>query len=72
MSKKDKEKGFLAKLFDFKNIFNKDEKDKPEQYRIKVVEAAPQSVVSVQDTTGNPEKSQTGEKILALLKDQLK
>jgi outer membrane protein assembly factor BamC len=72
MSKKDKEKGFLSRLFDFKNIFSKDEKDKPEQYRIKVAEAAPNSVVSVQDTTGQPERSQTSEKILALLKDQLK
>jgi outer membrane protein assembly factor BamC len=72
MSRKDKEKGFLSKLFDFKNIFSKDEKDKPEQYRIKVAEAAPNSVVSVQDTTGQPERSQTSEKILALLKDQLK
>jgi outer membrane protein assembly factor BamC len=72
MSRKDREKGFLSKLFDFKNIFSKDEKDKPEQYRIKVVEAAPNSVVSVQDTTGQPEKSAASEKILALLKDQLK
>lgn len=72
MSKKDREKGFLSRLFDFRNIFKKDEKDKPEQYRIKVVEVAPNSVVSVQDTTGQPEKTQTGEKILALLKDQLK
>jgi outer membrane protein assembly factor BamC len=72
MSKKDREKGFLARLFDFSKLFNKDDKDKPEQYRIKVVEAAPNSVVSVQDTTGQPERSQTGEKILALLRDQLK
>jgi hypothetical protein len=36
------------------------------------VEVAPNSVVSVQDNTGRPEKSQSGEKILALLKDQLK
>ena len=29
-------------------------------------------VVSVQDTAGNPEKSQAGDKILALLQEQLK
>ena len=35
MTRKDREKGFLAKLVFWKT----DEKDKPEQYRIKVVEA---------------------------------
>jgi uncharacterized lipoprotein len=49
-----------------------DEKDKPEQYRIKVVEATPASVVSVQDPKGEPDRTQNSEKILALLKDQLK
>jgi outer membrane protein assembly factor BamC len=68
MQKKDREKGFLSKLMFWKT----DDKDKPEQYRIKVAESAPQSVVSVQDTTGAPENSQASEKILALLKDQLK
>ena len=68
MSKKDREKSWLAKLMFWKT----EEKDKPEQYRIKVLEAAPQSVVSVQDTAGNPEKSQAGDKILALLQEQLK
>ena len=68
MSRKDRDKSWLAKLM----FWKPDEKDKPEQYRIKVVEAAPQSVVSVQDTAGNPEKSQAGDKILALLQEQLK
>ena len=49
-----------------------DEKDKPEQYRIKVVETAPQSLVSVQDPNGAPDRTQASEKILALLRDQLK
>ena len=49
-----------------------DDKDKPEQYRIKVVETAPQSTVSVQDPTGKPDRSQASERILALLRDQLK
>jgi len=68
MSKKDKEKSWLAKL----QFWKTDDKDKPEQYRIKVAEQSPQSVVSVQDTAGNPEKSQAGDKILALLQEQLK
>jgi outer membrane protein assembly factor BamC len=68
MTKKDREESWLAKLA----FWRKDEKDKPEQYRIKVVEAAPASVVSVQDPKGDPDRTQNSEKILALLKDQLK
>jgi len=49
-----------------------DEKDKPEQYQILVAEAAPISVVSVQDPGGITDKSATSEKILTMLKDQLK
>ena len=63
-----REGSWLAKLA----FWKKDEKDKPEQYRIKVVEAAPASVVSVQDPKGAPDRTQNSEKILALLKDQLK
>ena len=48
------------------------DKDKPEQYQILVAEAAPISVVSVQDPGGITDKSATSEKILTLLKDQLK
>ncbi|MEO5763944.1 MAG: outer membrane protein assembly factor BamC [Casimicrobiaceae bacterium] len=69
MAKRDRESGFLSKLMTF---WKPDEKDRPEQYRIKVAEVAPASVVSVQDPSGVPDKTQTGEKILALLKDQLK
>ena len=68
MTRKDRSESWLAKLMFWKT----DEKDKPEQYRIKVVEAAPASVVSVQDPNGAPDKTQNSEKILALLKDQLK
>jgi outer membrane protein assembly factor BamC len=68
MARKDREQGFLSKLMFWKT----DEKDKPEQYRIKVAEAAPTSVVSVQDPNGAPDKTQNSERILALLKDQLK
>ena len=69
MAKKDRESSWLGKLLTF---WKPEEKDRPEQYRIKVVEDAPTSVVSVQDPNGAPDKTQNSEKILALLKDQLK
>ena len=69
MARKDREKGFLSKVLSF---WKTDEKDKPEQYRIQVVETAPQSTVSVQDPTGAPDRTQASERILALLRDQLK
>jgi outer membrane protein assembly factor BamC len=62
-----KDKGFLDKL-----MFWKDDTEKPEQYRITVAQADPRSLVTVQDPNGAPDKSANGEKILALLKDQLK
>ena len=47
--------------------------DKPEQYRVVVTQADPRSVVTVQDPSGVRRTSTAnGEKILALLKDQLK
>ena len=63
-----KEKGFLDKLLFWKD----DSVEKPEQYRITVAQADPRSVVTVQDPDGAPDKTANGEKILALLKDQLK
>ena len=69
MAKKDSQKGFLSKVL---NFWKTDEKDRPEQYRIKVVETAPQSTVSVQDPNGTPDRTQASDKILALLRDQLK
>ena len=62
-----KEKGFLDKL-----MFWKVDAEKPEQYRITVAQADPRSVVTVQDPGGAPDRTANGEKILALLKDQLK
>ncbi len=62
-----KEEGFLSKL-----MFWKDNTEKPEQYRIIVADATTKSLVSVEDTNGAPDKSQNGEKILALLQGQLK
>ncbi len=63
-----KDQGWLAKLA----FWRKDEVEKPEQYRIAVVEAAPRSHVTVQDTKGAPDKSPTSDRILGLLRDQLK
>ncbi len=63
-----KEKGFLDKLMFWKD----DSVGKPEQYRITVAQADPRSVVTVQDPDGAPDRTANGEKILALLKDQLK
>jgi len=63
-----KDQGWIAKLA----FWRKDEGEKPEQYRIAVVEAAPRSLVTVQDTKGAPDKSPASDRILALLKDQLK
>jgi outer membrane protein assembly factor BamC len=62
-----KQEGLLQRL-----MFWKDKSEKPEQYRITVAQADPRSVVTVQDQNGAPEKTATGEKILTLLKDQLK
>jgi outer membrane protein assembly factor BamC len=64
---KTKSADWLSKL-----MFWRDTTEKPEQYRIQVNESGPKSVVLVQDPNGTPDKSQTGEKILALLRDQLK
>jgi len=62
-----KEKGFLDKL-----MFWKTDVPNVEQYRINVAEAVPRSLISVQDPNGVPDKSATSEKILSLLRDQLK
>jgi outer membrane protein assembly factor BamC len=60
--------GWLEKL----QFWKLDEKDKPEQFQIVIAGAAQNSVVSVQDPGGVPDRTATSEKILALLKDQLK
>ena len=61
-------KGWLDKL----PFWKSDEKDKPEQYRVVVTQADPASVVTVQDPAGSAERTANGDKILALLQDQLK
>ena len=49
-----------------------DDKDRPEQYRIKVSEEPPRSVVTVQDTKGVTDRTPNAERILALLREQLR
>ena len=68
LAAKANQQGWLTKL----QFWKSDEKDKPEQYQIVIAEAAQTSVVSVQDPGGSPDRTATSEKILALLKDQLK
>jgi len=63
-----KQKGWLDKI----KFWKKDDADKPEQYRVVVTQADPNSVVTVQDPKGTVDKSANGDKILALLQDQLK
>ena len=65
----DKDKGFLSKL-----AFWRSDKSalKPEQYRVTVKEANSVSEVQVQNKDGQPEASDTGRRILALLHEQLK
>ncbi|MFO1282562.1 MAG: outer membrane protein assembly factor BamC [Burkholderiales bacterium] len=67
--RKREEQGWLARAL---AVFRKDEGERPEQYRIAVVESAPNSVVTVQDPKGAPDRSPASDRILALLKDQLK
>src|SRR5437667_1020768 len=63
-----KESGLLSKL----QFWKTDTKEKPEQYRVVVTQADPRSLVTVQDPAGAPDRSANSEKILSLLKDQLK
>jgi outer membrane protein assembly factor BamC len=65
---KARDQGWLAKLM----FWKPDEKERPEQYRIKVIEATPTSVVTVQDPKGETDRTSNGEKILALLREQLR
>ncbi len=68
LAKKKNDQGWIDKL----KFWQSDEKDKPEQYQIVIAESAQASIVSVQDPGGVPDRTATSEKILALLKDQLK
>jgi outer membrane protein assembly factor BamC len=61
------EPGWLSKL-----QFWKDTTEKPEQYRVVVTGGEPRSTVVVQNVDGAPDRSPNGEKILSLVRDQLK
>ena len=61
-------KGWLDKL----KFWKSEEKDKPEQYRVLVTQHDPESFVTVQDPAGVADRTANGDKILALLQDQLK
>jgi outer membrane protein assembly factor BamC len=61
-------KGWLDRL----KFWKTDEKDKPEQYRVVVTQHDPESFVTVQDPAGVADRTANGDKILALLQDQLK
>ena len=65
---KAREAGWLDKLMFWKT----DDKDRPEQYRIKVAEEPPKSVVTVQDPKGATDRSANSERMLALLREQLR
>jgi outer membrane protein assembly factor BamC len=71
LAKKDNE-GLFATFFEKLKFWKSDTPPKPEQYRVVVTQVDPRSVVTVQDPGGTPDKTATGAKILALLKDQLK
>ena len=59
-------------LIDKLAFWRTNDKDKPEQYQIVVAETQQVSVVSVQDPGGIPDRTSASEKILSLLRDQLK
>ena len=68
--KKASEKGFFSKLFSFGSS---DDKAKSAlRYRVSVKGAGAVSQVAVMDSEGQPESSQTAERILSLLNEQLK
>ncbi|HEY8624156.1 MAG TPA: outer membrane protein assembly factor BamC [Casimicrobiaceae bacterium] len=67
-----KDEGWLANTIAKLQFWKTDAAEKPEQYRVVVTQADPRSLVTVQDPAGVADRSPNGEKILALLKDQLK
>ncbi|HEY2863146.1 MAG TPA: outer membrane protein assembly factor BamC [Casimicrobiaceae bacterium] len=69
---KKKQEGWLADALTKMQFWKSTPVDKPEQYRVVVTQADPRSVVTVQDPNGAVDQTPNSEKILALLKDQLK
>lgn len=68
--KKASEKGFFSKLFSFGS--SDDRAKSAPRYRVSVKGSGAVSQVVVLNNEGRPEKSQTGDKILSLLNEQLK
>jgi outer membrane protein assembly factor BamC len=69
---KKKPEGWLADTLTKMQFWKTAPPEKPEQYRVVVTQADPRSVVTVQDPNGVVDRTANSEKILALLKDQLK
>ena len=63
------EKGVISRMAGW---FSSDPKVKAEQYRVLVSQAGTEAEVSVLNKEGSPERSRTGQRILALLHEQLK
>jgi outer membrane protein assembly factor BamC len=66
MEAKNREKGFLSRLF------TSDPKAKPEQYRVQVKQSGEASEVNVLSKDGATDSSSTARRILSLLLEQLK
>ena len=69
---KKKPEGWLADTLNKMQFWKTAPPEKPEQYRVVVTQADPRSVITVQDPNGVVDRTANSEKILALLKDQLK
>ena len=69
---KKKTEGWLADTLNKMQFWKTASPEKPEQYRVVVTQADPRSVITVQDPNGVVDRTANSEKILALLKDQLK
>jgi len=66
MAQKDRERGFLSRLF------SPDSKVKPEQYRVQLQTAGSGTEVTVLNKEGAADRSSTARRILSLLLEQLK
>lgn len=64
--KQEKKRGFFSRMFRNK------ESQRAEQYQVKLEAEGSQSIVTVNNKNGEPEKSDTSKKILSMLHEQLK
>jgi outer membrane protein assembly factor BamC len=72
LEKQKKDDGWFKNAIEKLQFWKTDTPEKPEQYRVVVTQTDPTSLVTVQDPSGAADHSPNGDKILALLKDQLK